>query len=456
MFKISLSLESRGSPNLRSLWNLSFIIVFLFLLANIAQSDSTDTLVAKLPSGLTVIIREEHTINLAAVDIWIKAGSINETEENRGGSHFVEHMIFKGTRKYGPGEIDRTIEGIGAELNGGTSKDYVHFYTTVASEYLPVALDVLADAIINTRFAPEDFEKERGIILDEIARSESDPSQRALSLFMETAYSVHPYRFPSTGTRESVQKLTLKDLEEYYLAHYTPENTCVVIVGDVNSEAALDLVKTKFADFRMKSSEAVQVPQEPLQTKPIVRRVHMDIDQAYIVLGVRAPSASEFKDICALDILLGVLGDSYRGRLSSIFTEKGIRFTKIDPDFTTRRDPTVFLVLVAVDPEDAEKAEEALLGEFDRLAQEGLSESEIGQGKRLVVGSDLFERETFSGEARTLGLGYVLGLPELASHYVEIVQNLGRAEVNAAIRKYLGGNKYTLVVIGPQVSAEGS
>jgi len=366
-------------------------------------------------------------------------------------------MVFKAPEKYGPGEIDRTIEGLGAQLNGGTSKDWVHFYTTVASEHLPTALDAVADAVMNARFRPEDIEKERRVIVDEIARTESNPSRHALDLLSGLAFTVHPYRFPATGTRESIAQLTREELLSYYSARYIPANICVVIAGDVSRTDAVALVKSAFRGFGRDrdptvsgSAKVPAVPKEPLQPGPRSGHLQLGTKQSYIAVGFHVPGVAEFKAACALDVVLAALGDTHRGRVSAALARAGIRFSKVSTDFVTQRDPTTFSVLAAVEPEDADKVLPVVLSEFRKLAKYQLTSHEFADAKRLVEGSHLFEQETFAGQARALGFYESIGSYEMALRYPETVRAVTADDVMNMASKYFATNAYTLVILGPE------
>ena len=425
------------------------VILILAILLSTSAFAADNVTFNTLPNGMKVIVREGHSINLAAMEIWVKAGSINETQENNGVSHFVEHMIFKATQKYGPGQIDREIEGLGAELNGGTSKDWVHFFTTVDSEYLPTALGALADAIMNAQFRQEDMDKERSVILDEIARGESDPSRRAFNLFARTAFTSHPYMLTPAGTRESVNKLTREDMVAYYNKYYTPANTCVVITGDVVTADAIKLVQSTFAGFQ-RTSLSTEPKLEPAPTVPRTQRYVSSYDQTYVVMGYQGPSISEFKDVCALDVILSVLGDTNKGRLARDLITNKIKFSKIATDFIAQRHPSTFSIQIVVDPADKDKAISILQSEFDRLTKEALSIDELSQAKSLVEGGDMYEQETFSGQARILGLYESIGTYNLGLKYAGTVRAITAQDVLSAAQKYFGDGNYCLMLIEPK------
>jgi zinc protease len=426
------------------------IAAFLILLSAPILADVS---VTALPSGLKVIVREGHETNLVAVDIWVKAGSINETAANNGISHLTEHMIFKATRKYGPGELDRQIEGLGAELNGGTSKDWVHFYTTVASEYLPAALDALSDALANPQFRAEDLEKERQIILDEIARSDSDPVHLAFRLFCDTAFASHPYRLPAMGLRESLMRLTREDLVAYHSEHYSPKNTCIVIAGDVSKTDAVSQVERAFAAYKETPSPEIthhsSLITEPPITSPRVKKLPSPTKQAYVMLGYLGPPASQAKQACAADVIMMLLGDTYRGRLPAALTARGVHFDSVSTDFITQRDPAPITAMVSVEPDDVEETRSVLLDAFRQLGQGPLPDGELEHAKRLVEGADLFDQETFSGQARALGLYESIGSYEMALNYGSTVRSLTEADITSTARKYFGSDNYCLIIMEP-------
>jgi len=430
-------------------------IIVLFFIAVAALTcrahASEDVLVTTLPNGMKVIVREGHAVNLVAVDVWIHAGSAEESEGANGVAHFVEHMIFKATSKRGPGEIDREIEGLGAEINGGTSRDYSHFYTTVASEYLPTALDVIADAVMNAQFRPEDIEKERRVLLDEIARSEGNPVQRALDIFARTAFESHPYRLSPTGARDVIGKLTRDELLLHHNRFFTPENITVVIAGDVSKTEAVALVEKAFAGFaRTSRVPRVEPPPEPPLTSPRVTKLDSPGKDAYLVVGYLAPGADRVRDVCALDVILAVLGDAHEGRIYSALTAKGIGFNDIETDFVTQKRQSTFAALVRVDPKDADAARDVLLAEYRRLGDEPLSDAELQHAKRLVEGGDLFDQETFAGQARALGLYDCIATYDLALKYGGIVQSLTASDIMDAAERYFGANDYIILRMEPR------
>ncbi|MHB1455559.1 MAG: M16 family metallopeptidase [Armatimonadota bacterium] len=411
--------------------------------------------VSVLPNGMKLIVREGRQAPLATLDIWVRAGSAYETPDNNGISHFVEHMIFKTTSKYGPGQIDREIEGMGAELNGGTSKDWMHFYTTVAAEYLPSAVDVLADAITTAQFKEQDIAKERQVILDEIARAESKQDKRVMELFAGLAYGSHPYSLSPQGTRDVIGALTRDQLISYYKMMYVPSNVCVVIAGDVSAASAADMVKSAFAGFKSPVKPVASVSMaksEPAKSLPNAVKYELPIKQTHVVLGFMAASASDLRDSTALDVMLSILGGTNSGRICDALTASKIHFTGIDADFITQKQPSMFTVHVTADLADVDKIPSIILTELRRLAVEHSEMRELFHAKRVVEGADLFEQETFSGQARALGMYDMIATWDMSLKYAPTIRDLTPEDIRLTAAKYFSKDNYTLLVVEPEAS----
>lgn len=435
------------------------ILTALILAALPGRAD--EVAVTTLSSGLKVIVRESRAVNLAAVDIWVRAGSASETAETCGTAHFIEHMIFKATDRYGPGQIDREIEGLGADLNGGTTKDWIHFYTTVPSADLPTALNAVADAIARPKFDAAEMEKERRVILDEIARYEADPMKRAGDTLAALLFPNHPYGRPQAGTRDTIARLTRDDLVSFYTANFTPANTVVVIAGDVSKADAAAMVEKAFEGYGDRPSHVVAAaPSRPDADDgrdgadadaPLAKRLPSATAQAYVAVGFRVPGVAEFKDTCTLDAARIIFGETPHGRIADALTKAGIKFSKISTDYITTREPSVFSVTAAVEPAAADRTVQAIVDEFRRLAQSGVTEGEISYARRRIEGSDLFAQETFAGQARSLGFYESIASYTLAVEYVPTVRAVTRDDVSTLARKHFSTEGYASVILSPEV-----
>ncbi len=281
------------------------IVAFLVGIAgSAALSQPNAPSIRKLDNGLTVIVQEDHAADLVGVDVWVKAGSGNETDANNGVSHFIEHMIFSATAKREPGDMDLEMESLGATLDAHTSHDWAHFSTTVSSRYLDKALDVLSDALMNAQFREADLQDERPVILDEIAKKLSNPVAVCKDILAQELYKTHPYALPIEGTSRSIAKITRNDILDYYHKHYVAANAAVVIVGDVNTQEAVDAVGKAFQGLSSAAAPEVNNPTiDTSSTKQVVKSLNGPYKQDYLAIGFIGPSGADYSDICATDVM---------------------------------------------------------------------------------------------------------------------------------------------------------
>ena len=200
----------------------------------------------KLDNGQTVVIKEVKDNPIVIIDTWIKTGSINETDENNGVAHFLEHLFFKGTAKHPAKEFDSILESKGAVTNAATSKDYTHYYILIPSNHFELALDLHSDMLLNPLIPRKELEKERKVVIEEIAKTKDKPTNILYNNMVDGFYNIHPYKRQVIGTKEIIETISREQILDFYKKWYTPENMTTVIVGDVDAQKALNLVKTKF------------------------------------------------------------------------------------------------------------------------------------------------------------------------------------------------------------------
>ncbi|MFQ6066128.1 MAG: M16 family metallopeptidase [bacterium] len=403
-----------------------------------------------LDNGMVVILEEVHTAPVVAWQVWVKAGSITESEYSGSGiSHYVEHMLFKGTEKRGVGEIEREIRGLGGQIGGYTFFDRTVYHVVVPSDHFVTALDVLADALMNSAFDPEELKKEREVILREIDMGEDDPDRFLSRLFWSTLFREHPYRYPVIGYRTLFEQLTRQDLLDYYRRMYRPNNMILVGVGDFDSETALSHVKKAFADFQRGSLPPVYIPAEPDQLGP--RRVEKEfaVRQIYLLMGFRTVSI-ESEDMYPLDVLAIILGQGRSSRLfRKIREEKGL-VNAISSWSYTPRYTGIFGVNATLDEANKEQAIEQILKELDQFKVELVSEEELEKAKRKVISEHIFSRETMEDRARDLASNeLVVGDLDFSEKYVRQIQKVDREEIRRVAHKYFRQDNLTITLLRP-------
>jgi len=221
----------------------------------------------ELDNGLTVILEENHSSPVVAVNTWVKVGSACELEGEYGIAHVHEHMLFKGTKNRGVGEIAKIIESNGGDINAFTSFDETVYFVVIASRFVDTALDVLSDAVGNSLFDQGELDKELEVVLEEIRRGEDSPSRNLSEKLFSTAYEVHPYKRPIIGTSDSVRSFNREKIVNFYKKWYSPENMVLVIVGDFKINEIVPKIEDTFGKLINKETSDCKIHEEPKQNK---------------------------------------------------------------------------------------------------------------------------------------------------------------------------------------------
>ena len=288
------------------------VLLCVILFGSIAFA--SDYNVYKLDNGQTVIVKQIASNPIVIIDTWIKTGSINENDKNTGVSHFLEHLFFKGTETHPTGDFDRLLESKGAVTNAATSKDFTHYYIKLPSKDFDLALTLHADMLLNPQIPRTEMEKERKVVLEEIAKDKNSPSDLVYDNLNELMFKVHPYKRQVIGTSQVIETITREEILDYYKTHYAPENMITVIVGDVNPDEAAQKVKEAFTCEARNVSKKHYKKEPPILSQRIKEEI-FDSNSAYMMIGYRGTSATA-KDMFALDVLATILGE---GRTSKFY-----------------------------------------------------------------------------------------------------------------------------------------
>ena len=423
---------------------------FLFVLLAICSVSlgAAPAVLTTLDNGVRVIVQEDHSTNLVAADVWVKAGSVNETSADNGVSHFIEHLAFKCTGKRGAGQIDMEIESLGAGIEARTSRDWTHFYTTVASRYLDKALDILADVVTNPKFREEDIEKERGIILEEISRDKSDPWRLLRDSLFATAFTSHPYKYPVAGSAESVSKISQDTILAFYNAYYVPSNITVVLVGDITKADGVAAARKAFGGFKKSSTRRADVPVEPAREQQVRKNITMPTNLAYLAIGFPAPAITEKPDVYAMDVLISYLGVGYRSWImSELKTKRGL-ISSGESSFLTQKYPGIASINVSCEPGKLKEVEDAIFAHIAEIRTKPISDIELTAAKRSLEAEFAFNNETFEGRANSLGFYDSIDSYEIALNYVQNIRKVTAEDVLAVAKKYMDSNKSVVVTIG--------
>src|SRR5213596_1691138 len=406
-----------------------------------------------LPNGLTIIVQEDHSAPVASVQAWCATGSIYEDQHVGAGlSHILEHMLFKGTKTRGKNEIAQKIQDVGGYINAYTSFDRTVFWIDVPKDGVATALDILADAMINSTLAPEEYQKEQEVIRREFAMGMDDPDRVAGLLLFATAYHRHPYRFPVIGEIEIYNQLTQEQVMQYYKTRYVPNNLTFLVVGDVDAQKVRQQLTELFKPYPEKSLQPVFVPAEPPQLGR--REVHQvfSTELTHLSLVWHIPEVTN-PDVPALDLLSTVLGDGRSSRLyRRVREEAGLAFG-IGAFSYTPGDPGLFGIDATVDPKKREAAEQLVMGIVDEVKQAGVTAEELAKAKKITLSHHFDALTTMRGQASDIGSNWLLTHDlNFSRHYLDAVQKVTLEDIKRVAATYLTENNLTVISLNPKGS----
>src|SRR5215471_17770506 len=406
-----------------------------------------------LPNGLTIIVQEDHSAPVASVQAWCATGSIDEDQHLGAGlSHILEHMLFKGTKTRSTNEIAQKIQDVGGYINAYTSFDRTVFWIDVPKDGVTTALDILADAMMNSTLPPEEYQKEQEVIRREFAMGMDDPDRMAGLLLFATAYQQHPYRFPVIGELEIYNQLTQEQVMQYYKTRYVPNNLTFVVVGDLDAEKVRQQLNELFKPYPEKSLKPVFVPMEPPQLGR--REVHQEFatELTHLSLAWHIPEVTN-PDVPALDLRSTILGG---GRRKSIYRgvreEAGIAF-RISAFSYTPGDPGLFGIDATVDPKKREGTEQLALQIVDEVKRSGVTADELAKAKKIMLSHHLGTLTTMRGQASDVGSNWLLTRDlNFSRHYLDAVQKVTLDDIKRVATQYLTENNLTVVSLNPKGS----
>src|SRR5215831_11849929 len=329
-----------------------------------------------LDNGLKVILVEDHSAPVVALNVWVRTGSADERPDQWGMAHVHEHMLFKGTEKRGVGEIAATVEGAGGNINAFTSYDMTVYHITMASKDAGVGVDVLSDAVLHSGFDAHELAKEEEVVIEEIRRSDDSPDSLMSKVLFETAYTQHPYRREVIGTQESVRSFTRQGLLDFYHHWYVPNNMTFVAVGDLKPDAVLAQIKAAFAGAKPRTDLEHPRTQEPRQTAPRAAVVKSEFEQSLLGIAWKITGFSD-PDTPYLDLLSSVLGGGDSSRLYREVKDQQELVHGIHASSYTPLDPGLFFVDAELDASKIDASITAVGEQVRRLRDFGPSQTEL-------------------------------------------------------------------------------
>jgi len=381
------------------------------------------------------------------MNMWIHIGSNNEDSSVAGISHFIEHMLFKGTEKYKVGDIAKEIETLGGYLNGFTSYDATAYQITVPVENTCKALDILLDVLENSSFDPVEIEKEARVIIEECRMRDDTPHVCSWENLMKLAFNNHRYGRSIIGEEEIIKKLTRDDLLGFLGKTYIPENMSLIITGDVDIKILLEKLE-KFSLRKSSASFYSLSPQEEPQKTLRYNYFTGDIERTYIDMGFRIPNQLHY-DSFVIEILSAIMGEGRSSRLYREIKEKRQLATQINTGDVNGREAGLFMISAVTDEDKAIDTLKAIWSEIEKIKKEPLSEEEFEKTRNSIEHDYIFDQETVDGQADKIGHFVNLGDYSMSVKYLDILKRIPPEDINNIAKRYFTADNCSISIYGP-------
>jgi len=434
------------------------LLVVLVLLAGCASGTTGGGATASsrptrevLPNGVVLIAQEHRASDVVALQLWMRVGGRDEAPSELGLSHYLEHMLFKGTPTRPPGSIDALIEGLGGTSNAFTSQDYTHFDVVLPAQHMRVGVDLLADIAVNATFDQNELDAERKVVFEEMRLTQDNPDRFMVRRLYEVAYEPHPYGRPLLGTQQLIGALTRDRLNAYYKKFYVPGDMALVVVGAVKPADVRAAVMATFG--RLSGPPPPRPPNPSPPTLAGGRRddARRSEQQAYLGLGWRTAATNE-PDVYAVDLLTSILGDSPSSRLNVRLRDQDRLVFAIEAAYGAWGKAGLTTVVARLDPANLERAEATILDVIRRVKAEGVTEAERQRAIITAESSYAFDIETAEGLAKTYGQAETTWTLEDELLYLSRLRQITAAQIQAVARKYFGDDNYARVRFLPSAS----
>jgi predicted Zn-dependent peptidase len=401
-----------------------------------------------LPNGMKIFILENPGTTSVTVDLWVRTGSRFESSPQNGISHFVEHLLFKGTSRRSAQDISREIASVGGFINAYTHWEYTQIHISLLPAHLQVALDILADMTQNSLMTAEMVEKERKVLQEEISLTNIYPPSYVLNLVSKTLFPESSLGLPISGSKDSVQALKREDLLQFYKLHYVPNHSFLTLVGNVNPRKALEEIQAKFSSW---SSDHASLPPSipPVrQNKFQEVRARKFLDQAIVVLALQAMGRNDV-DRPAFEIINAILGSGGNSRLYQEIREKKALAYLVGSLFHPLSNTGVWATYAGTNPQNITAVQTIIFQEIRKIQQEPLSAKELAEIKNYIRGRILIQTENNSNLSDFIGLSFISGSWELPQEFLVKLDAVTADDVMRVARTYLREDQWSLIILKP-------
>ena len=403
-----------------------------------ARAQAPAVLAATLDNGLRVLLLEDHRSPIVSFQVWYRVGSRNEERGRTGIAHFLEHMLFKGTPKYGRGQFARLVEQNGGQDNAFTSQDVTSYYVNIAADKLDLVVDLESDRMVNALLDPKEIASEREVVIEERrTRTEDDPNGFLGEEVGALAFRAHPYGQPIIGWMEDIKRITPEEIRAFYKTYYQPNNAIVVAVGAFEAPALMEKIKAQFGRIPRAPAPPVVTAAEPVQNGARRLLVQKEAQLPIVYLAYPVPNQTS-PDAPALEILSTILSSGRSSRLyRSLIYDRQLALDAGGDYSWFSFDPNLFWFWATAMPgQTTETLEKELLAEMDKLGKEPVSDLELQRARNQIEAAFVFQDDSVHRRASMLARFETIGGHGLKDKYLERIRAVTAADVQRVARAY--------------------
>jgi zinc protease len=403
----------------------------------------------QLDNGLEVLILEDHAVPLVTVQVWYRVGSRNERPGITGISHFLEHIMFKGTPKYGPGMYSQLIQRYGGTQNAFTSYDMTAYHSVLPAARLELALELEADRMTNLLFDADEIKAEREVVKEERRLRENAPTGPMHEELGALAFKAHPYHWPIIGWMSDIEAITREDLLAHYKTYYIPNNATLIIVGDVDTAQTLEAARRHFGSTPKGPPPPSVRPPEPPQLGEHRAEIPRPTALAALAIAYHIPAFSH-ADALPLEVLSQILSQGQSSRLYRELVYQRQIATSISTDAGMRVDPGLFTILSMVQAGKAPaEVEAAIYEQLAQVTEESIADRELQKAINQALSGFVFRQDSIQQQGFTIGSFHMLQSYKVINEYIERLRRVTKQDVARVARTYLTKTNRTVVTIVP-------
>lgn len=401
-----------------------------------------------LENGLRIVTEHIPYVKSVSIGVWVETGSKNENAQNSGISHFIEHMLFKGTDRRSAKDIADLVDSVGGQINAFTGKECTCYYVKVLDTHLSLAMDLLSDMLFNSKFDPVEIDKERSVIIEEINMYEDSPEDVVHDLLSQTLLKDQPLGCPILGTKESLESITREDFMTYMRTHYVPERAVISVAGNFDEGELKREIEKCFGQWQR--TQGIQESEKQLQYYFDFSQKIKDIEQTHLCLAFKGIPLGH-DDVYSLLVINNILGGSMSSRLfQSIREDRGLAYSVYSYP-TSYKEGGMLSIYAGMNPNQLKEVCQLIKEEILRLNQEGLTEAELQKAKEQLKGNYILGLESTSSRMTAIGKSeLLLGKTHTPKEVIQMIDDITMESVNRMIHEVLQMDAVAVSVVSNQ------